>query len=165
MKEIKAPDSLEGIDLTKTIFLAGSIAMGKAINWQEQVVEALKDTNYIILNPRRDNWDSSWEQDITNPLFREQVEWELDAHSKANVVGMNFDPDTKCPITLLELGIFKTKPGLIVCCPEGFWRKGNVDIVCSKYKIKQVSDLEELIKVLLELQPKDKQEKNDEILL
>ncbi len=50
---------------------------------------------------------------------------------------MYFDPDTKSPITLLELGlIVRDKPTrLIVYCPEGFYRKGNVDIICRKYKI------------------------------
>jgi hypothetical protein len=34
---------------------------------------------------------------------------------------------------------------MIVCCPEGFWRKGNVDIVCSRYNVQQVQNIEELI--------------------
>jgi hypothetical protein len=34
---------------------------------------------------------------------------------------------------------------MIVCCPEGFWRKGNVDIVCKYYEVRQVATLEDLI--------------------
>lgn len=59
MKEIKAPNKIS--DAGHTIFLAGSIEMGKAENWQDKVVRLLKDKEVIIFNPRRDDWDSSWE--------------------------------------------------------------------------------------------------------
>ena len=40
----------------------------------------------------------------------------------------------------MELGLFAGRmPGkLIVYCPEGFWRKGNVDITCKYYGVRQV---------------------------
>lgn len=147
MKVIKAPQSLdfEG----RSVFLAGSIEMGKAVDWQIQITDALKDKNVTVLNPRRDDWDSSWKQDIENPQFREQVEWELAALEKADLIAMYFDPNTMSPISLLELGIFAPTGKLIVCCPEGFWRKGNVDIVCFKYKIKKASTLEGLTKQVI----------------
>ena len=147
MCEIKAPSSLSSIDFTKekTVFLAGSIEMGKAEIWQTKIASSLKDTDWIVLNPRRDDWDSSWVQTIENKQFREQVEWELEAQEKAQTIVMYFDPTTKSPITLLELGLFCFK-NLIVCCPEGFWRRGNVCIVCKRYGIKQVETIEELAK-------------------
>jgi len=37
---------------------------------------------------------------------------------------------------------------LIVVCPEGFWRKGNIDIVSDRYNIKQVATLEEAVEIL-----------------
>jgi len=37
---------------------------------------------------------------------------------------------------------------MIVICPEGFWKKGNVDIVCERYKVKQVEKLEEAIELI-----------------
>lgn len=72
MKVYKAPETgrIEG----RSVFLAGSIDQGKAINWQQQITDALQDTSLTILNPRRDDWDSSWEQDISNDQFREQVQ-------------------------------------------------------------------------------------------
>ncbi len=118
--------------------------MGKADEWQSRVVKAFENEKVIFLNPRRDDWDSSWVQSKDNAQFRKQVEWELTAQTLADVIVMYFDPTTKSPITLLELGLFRHKD-LIVCCPEGFWRKGNVDIVCEFYKIKQVADLTELV--------------------
>lgn len=61
---------------------------------------------------------------------------------------MYFDPKTKSPISLLELGLFARTGKLIVVCPKGFWRKGNVDIVCKRYEVKQVETIEEAIKYI-----------------
>lgn len=134
-----------------SVFLAGSIEMGKAVDWQTKMTNALSDLPVWVLNPRRDDWDSSWEQKKENAQFREQVEWELSAMESASVIAMYFDPATMSPISLLELGLHAdamnpvTKSKLIVCCPEGFWRKGNVDIVCEKYNIRMVDSIEALI--------------------
>jgi hypothetical protein len=119
-----------------TIFLAGSIGTGKADNWQELIGNELTDYDVRLLNPRRHDWDSSWEQSIDNPQFRQQVEWEMRGMDVADLIFFNFLPDTKAPITLLELGLQASgHTDIIVCCPDGFWRKGNVDIVCDKYAI------------------------------
>ena len=128
---IKAPNPLPL--LGKFVFTAGSIEMGKAENWQVKVEQALPDS-VTVLNPRRDDWDSSWVQDISNPEFYEQVTWELNGLSRANLVLMYFDPNTQSPISLLELGLMATtSKDMIVCCPPGFWRKGNVEIVCAAF--------------------------------
>lgn len=129
----------------RSVFLAGSIEMGKAEEWQDVVAKELEDVVGIILNPRRDEWDSSWVQSMDNPKFREQVEWELRAMEKASYIALYFDPNSKAAITLLELGIHTDSKKLIVACPEGFWRKGNVDIVCNRYDVPQVPDLDSLI--------------------
>ena len=144
MREIQAPNQIKWKVREELIFLAGSIEMGKAENWQEKIIKLLPKDPIVILNPRRDDWNSSWEQSIDNPLFSAQVNWELDAMEKAHIILMHFDPKTKSPITLLELGLFADSGKLIVHCPEGYWRKGNVDIVCQRYKIPQVQTLEEL---------------------
>lgn len=145
-KIIKAPGALR--IKGKAIFLAGSIEMGKAEPWQAKVENLLKNENVTILNPRRLDWDSSWTQSIDNPQFRQQVEWELDAQEKADIIAMYFDPKTKSPITLLELGIFAKSGKLIVCCPEGYWRKENVDITCKRYGVLQVNSIDSMIKLI-----------------
>ena len=142
MKEIQAPNSIITEDYT--VFLAGSIEMGKAINWQDQVKTILADTDIVVLNPRRDDWDSSWVQSKDHKQFRTQVEWELCALELADRIVMYFDVATKSPISLLELGLFARSGKLIVCCPDGFWRKGNVDIVCERYGIPMIEGLEEI---------------------
>ena len=150
MIEVKAPEVpvMSGI-LRKSIFLAGSIEMGTAENWQERLVRELSDMNHLVIyNPRRDDWDSSWEQTIDNEQFNEQVVWELKHLEKATVIPIYFSPGTKSPITLLELGLFARTGKAVVCCPEGFWRKGNVDIVCRDYAVEQVDTLDELVKAV-----------------
>lgn len=143
---IKPPYPLSGIDHQFSVFLAGSIEMGIAENWQERIERELRGKeNICILNPRRDDWDSSWRQEIGDPQFHEQVNWELNAMERADLIVFYFSPDTKSPVSMLELGLFARSGKILVCCPEGFWRKGNVDIVCERYNVKQVNDLETII--------------------
>ena len=127
------------------VFLAGSIEMGKARDWQQEVFEALADTELVVLNPRRDDWDSSWEQRASNPQFREQVEWELAGLERADLIAMYLEPSTMAPISLLELGLHARGGKIVVCCPEGYWRRGNVEVVCARYGIALVDTLAELI--------------------
>lgn len=63
---------------------------------------------------------------------------------------MYFDPNTKSPISLLELGLYATSKKLHVICPEGFWRKGNVDIICKKYDIPLYETINEFINKIFE---------------
>lgn len=142
---IKPPTPLSSVNTKRSVFLAGSIEMGQAEDWQTYVSKALMDEAIDLLNPRRDAWDNSWEQSIDNPLFREQVEWELEAQELATLIAMYFAPKTKAPITLLEFGLFAPSAKLLVCCPEGFWRKGNVEIVAQRYQIPMVNSLDHLI--------------------
>ncbi len=148
MKHIQAPHFVN--DKLATIFLAGSIEMGAAEQWQERCVEMLKDTGFTVLNPRRDDWDSSWEQSMNDPRFVEQVQWELQGLEGCEWAIVYFSPETKAPITLLELGFLaQLKPDYtIVVCPEGFWRKGNVDVVVDRYNMRYYKTLEEACKFL-----------------
>jgi hypothetical protein len=153
MKVITAP--YHNYDYS-SVFLAGSIEMGKAEQWQDRVIEGLKDTSWTILNPRRPDWDSSWEQSLDEPKFVEQVEWELENISDAFYVLMYFDPVTKSPISLMELGWVGglDKGNLLVVCPEGYWRKGNVDVFCQRNQIHQFKTLDEAIAHLIKFQHK-----------
>lgn len=145
MRIIKPPQFIP--NNLASVFLAGSIEMGVAENWQEKVERLLQDTGWVVLNPRRDDWDSTWEQKISNPKFFEQVNWELQGIEEAEKVILYFDPPTKSPISLLELGLIAGShpEKLIVVCLEGFWRKGNVDVICDRYRIKTAKTVEEAV--------------------
>ncbi|WP_343632136.1 nucleoside 2-deoxyribosyltransferase domain-containing protein [Fluviicola sp.] len=128
------------------IFLAGSIEMGKAENWQEKLEKELQSLGEIcVLNPRRDDWDTGWKQEMTNVPFYEQVNWELNGLEAADLIVCYFSPETQSPVTMLELGLFARSGKLVVCCPDGFWRKGNIDIVCEKYAIPMVESVNDLV--------------------
>lgn len=146
-KVIMAPDPLEPDG--PSVFLAGSIEMGKAEDWQAAAGKRLSDRGLTVYNPRRLNWDSSWEQSIDNEKFREQVEWELEALDQCTAVLMYFQPETKSPISLLELGLFAQSDKMVVVCPEGFWRKGNVDVVCARYGVPMFDTVDEAVSALL----------------
>ena len=137
-KVMKPPTPLPERFEPPAIFLAGSIEMDRAERWQDRLQDELADLNVLILNPRRDEWDASWRQEADEPQFREQVEWELAGQERCDLIVFYFAPETRSPITLLELGLAAGRKRALVFCPEGFWRKGNVDIVCGRHGIEQV---------------------------
>ncbi|MEO7093817.1 MAG: nucleoside 2-deoxyribosyltransferase domain-containing protein [Polyangiales bacterium] len=132
-----------------TVFLAGSIDMGAADDWQARLIARLGE-RVVALNPRRESWDASWRQSIDEPQFRQQVEWELDGLERADVIAMWFARDSKAPITLLELGLFARSGKVVVGCPGGFWRKGNVEVVCARYGSKLAGDWETFVGLLIQ---------------
>ena len=136
----------------KSVFLAGSIEMGKAEDWQSEIIDAVKDFNRVIYNPRRDSWDSTWIQSMDNPKFVEQVNWELDGLEGADLIIMNMIPGTMSPISQMEFGLYARSGKMVVYCPDGFWRKGNVDVMCEYYNIPQVEKFEELITLIKYMQ-------------
>lgn len=146
-KIVKPPHSIMkngGADLRK-VFLAGTIEMGESEDWQSTVTNLLSEQPITILNPRRDKWDPSEPQEFENAQFYQQVTWELNALDKADIIILNLLPESKSPISLLELGLYASSGKLLVCCPDGFWRKGNVDIVCERFNIPIYNNLDELL--------------------
>jgi len=131
------------------IFLAGSIENGKAIDWQTELTTFLNGYDVAIFNPRRDDWDASWQQSLENQQFVQQVQWEINHIQAAGLVVFYIQGGTMSPITLYELGLVSKdaaakNKAVIVYCEEGFWRKGNVDIVCNMFNIPAVKTFDEL---------------------
>lgn len=123
-------------DMSKNhVFLAGSIEMGKAEDWQSQMTQFFNELDWGVFNPRRDDWDSSWKQDFDNPQFFQQVSWELNALDVADFILLYLVPETLSPISLYEFGRYSQSGKIAVVCPEGFWRKGNIEIACHKDNI------------------------------
>ena len=133
---------------TVSVFLAGSIEMGEAEDWQVELPKKFENTSTTFYNPRRDEWDGSWKQEQANPQFNHQVNWEMNKLEECDVIFMYFSPETKSPISLLELGMHCNDRKMIVCCPDGFWRKGNVEIVCTRNNIPMFNTMEEAIGAL-----------------
>jgi hypothetical protein len=150
--QIIKPDSKEQTPkYSTTVFLAGSIEQGKCEDWQKRVEDELADYEVTIFNPRRDSWDASLGQRMSNPVFRQQVNWEMDRLDEAELILMYFSPETKSPISLLELGLHAKDEKLIVICPDGFWRKGNVEIVCYREGIPLFNELSDALTYITDL--------------
>lgn len=145
---ITPPNDINQIDTNKkTIFLAGSIEMWIAHNRQEIATEKLSD-NYNIYNPRRPDRDNSRKQDYDDVNFHQQVNRELDALAKSDFIIMYFDPNTKSPILLLELWLYADSKKIAICCPEWFWRRGNIEAIADRYNIPLFTDLNEIIEYI-----------------
>jgi hypothetical protein len=148
---IKSPALVHPNVNIRYVFLAGSIEMGLAENWQDKLIRKMKFEFFpktIVLNSRRDDWDSSWKQDYNDPKFYEQVNWELDMLDMCDIIVMYFDPATKSPVSLLELGLHAKSGKLLVVCPDGFWKKGNVEIVCRRHGIPMYTNMDVLMREL-----------------
>jgi hypothetical protein len=128
-----------------SVFLAGSIEMGNAVQWQGLLATMLSPLPITVTNPRRGEWDPAATQEAKNDAFRHQVEWELSALEKVDVICFFFDVNTKSPVTLLELGLWAHSGKVVVCCDRRFWRAGNVHIVCERYNIPYVESFGELV--------------------
>lgn len=144
MKEFKPPQQIDSNGL-KSIFLAGTIDMGDSEDWQAVVSREFLNLDVNIFNPRRAEWDSSWEQSFENPQFYQQVNWELSALERADIIILYLAGASKSPISLLEMGLHAKEGKLVVYCPDEFYRSGNVQIVCDRYKIPLYKDLDEVI--------------------
>jgi hypothetical protein len=153
MKLYTAPQHVPNEDFFTTsskIFLAGSIEQGKAKMWQDEVIEALSDTDVVVFNPRREKWNPDLPQTPDNPEFDQQVKWELMHINFSDVVFFFFQEGTMSPISLLELGlVLGSGKNAVVVCEPGFWRRGNVEITCDVHEVQVYGSLEEGIETLL----------------
>jgi hypothetical protein len=146
-REIQAPHEVHYEAFSGSVFLAGTIEMNKATKWQGKMVEQLKDLPVAILNPRRDDWDPSWGQTPDDARFNEQVKWELDGLDRVDVVALYFEAGTISPICLQEHGYLAgtRAEDVVVCCPEDFWRHGNVEMLSERLGMKLVRTYGEMV--------------------
>ena len=118
------------LDYTRhRVYLAGST---KGINWQHTFIQKLSGLDVDVFNPRTN---------LTDGLFG----WEIDHLNVATVIALYFDPKDPSPSGLLTLGMFAKTDRLIVCCPNTFHKKGDVDIICEREDIHTVETLDLLI--------------------
>jgi hypothetical protein len=137
-----------------TVFTAGSIEMGKAVNWQPLMVDLLGPLPITVCNPRKGKWDQTITQQAKDAFFKQQVVWELGALEQADVICFFFDVLTKSPVSLLELGLWAASGKVVVCCGDAYWKSGNVHLTCERYGVpyvKTFNDLVPKVKEMLEL--------------
>jgi hypothetical protein len=111
------------LDYTRhRVYLAGST---HGYDWQGQFVKEL-------FNPRTS---------FSDGLFG----WELDHLNIATVIALHFDLEDPSPSGLLTLGMFAKTDRLIVSCPNAFYKKADVDIICEREDILRVDSLDLLV--------------------
>jgi Nucleoside 2-deoxyribosyltransferase like len=113
MRAVQCPAEAEPRDGERSLFLAGGIS--NCPDWQSELLELLSDTDWLLINPRREDFDSS------NPAMTEaQIAWEHRHLRLATAIAFWFPPQTLCPITLYELGAWSMtqKPLFIGVDPQ-----------------------------------------------
>ncbi|KAI1331463.1 hypothetical protein F5Y16DRAFT_360012 [Xylariaceae sp. FL0255] len=146
---IHAP-SEEPVTGVKSVFLAGTTTAVGNIDWREKLSASLQSHSITIFNPNRPDWDSTWREDVSFTPFREQVLWELDKQEKADLVVVYFHPATVAPISLLELGLSARVPGKVIAvAPEGYAKRGNVQLVCQKFGVDFLEDIDNLHETII----------------
>lgn len=131
------------------IFIGGSIEMGKAPDWQAAVADKIAFLPIAAFNPRRIHWDLNWKQDIKDKNLHHQMDWEMTNLDKADLIILYLHPNTISPVSLMELGRYSQSGKLIVCCPEGYHRRGNVQYMCRKDNVLLLDDFDELVKTTI----------------
>lgn len=126
---IEAPNN-EKIYRTRSIFLGGGITGCE--DWQTKVIQAIKQIDLAIINPRRKRFDvAQWSES------EKQIRWEHRYLRQCSQVVFYFPPETVCPITLFELGAalerrLHTAPNdrqdLFIACHPDYARKADVGV-------------------------------------
>lgn len=137
------------LDYTRhRVYLAGST---QGDNWQSTFINRMAGLDVDVFNPRSVCIDG---------LFG----WELDHLNIATVIALYFDPKDPSPSGLLTLGMFAKTDRLIVCCPNTFHKKADVDIICNREDIFVVDSLDALIEnTIARISPQRKYQNEYEI--
>jgi hypothetical protein len=147
MKQVIYPPTRRLADpLNVSVFLAGSIDMGSARDWQTDLINRFHDHEDLsFYNPRRPEGFAG-KQSLENDMFVEQVNWEIDNLRTADIVVMYITASSQAPISLLEFGYCmghdKIK-NIVVAVEPGYWRRGNIEVMCNRYSIPLFEDLDD----------------------
>jgi len=124
-----------------SVFLAGAIDMGSAIDWQSEVITKLLGIdNLVIVNPRRPNF--------TPDTLDEQIHWELSALEQVDRIMMWFPKNAKAPISFFEAGLYLQSKKLFVGAEDEFYRRRNLEITCARYSVNLFNTLDGLISAI-----------------
>lgn len=122
MRYIEALENLESPQSQPSLFLAGGIT--DCPDWQQALVQMLRDTDLILLNPRRANFP------MADPTAAsQQIDWEHKHLRLADAISFWFCAEAMQPITLYELGAWSmTDKPLFVGVHPDYSRRQDVEI-------------------------------------
>lgn len=152
--QVIRPEDEDKHPIGKKVFLAGTIDDGISRDWQSastflmtKILSAAKDDT-TFYNPRRRHWNP----EASEEEIEKQIRWEIHKMDDSDIILMNFLPESKSPITLLELGHYVGKKKMIVACPKEFYRYTNVRVMCDIFGIELVhSEAEAMLALIQEL--------------
>lgn len=130
MKVLTPKDDLNNLkDEEFKIFLAG----GMGSPWRAELISKLDDLpNLVIMDPSIDDWETTvGEQSADNPKFVKQTDWERDGLAASDVQVFHFDASSEAPVSLLELGLFKTT-NTILCVKDGYKHSGHIHLIARR---------------------------------
>ena len=128
-----------------SLFLAGGIT--GCPDWQKEMIEKLKDSPLVLLNPRR----ASFPIEERNAA-REQIEWEHIHLRKATAIAFWFPCETLNPIVLYELGAWSmTEKKLFVGVHPDYQRMQDVQIqtALARPDVQVVMSIDELARQIV----------------
>jgi len=131
----------------KVLFLAGGIT--NCPDWQQEMRQKLADTEWVLLNPRREHFP------IHDPgAALAQITWEYEHLRMATAILFWFPCETICPIVLYELGAWSmTAKPLFVGVHPDYSRRRDVEIQTGLVRpdVALVYSLEELARAVREV--------------
>lgn len=140
------------------VFLRGTTTASGSADWRSTLASRLRDSfddatqGISILNPARDDWDSSWRKDFSDPRWAEQFAWEQDMLERADLVVVLLHGVTAAPVSLLELGLVARWGNAVVCVLDGYPKAGYVEALCVRLQLRLTRSEEALAaRVVLEL--------------
>jgi hypothetical protein len=147
MQILTPDDDLEKMDRTKcSIFLGGTMSP-----WREEVIELLsaQGMDIIILDPTVKDWEERiGDEDADNPAFTKQTDWEHLGIIMADIEVFFYDDTSVAPITLFEMGMYKTKES-IIHLSDGYEKAGYIKYVSRRFGLPVVKSVKELAQLIM----------------
>lgn len=142
-----------------SIFLGGSIEMGRAELWQPRVAPLFLDAGISVLDPRRDDWDPNLTQDpAVGSVFERQVSWELEnIIDRVDLVFFRIcGGETTAIISMLEMGItLEMRKPIVIQADPDYMRYGNIVITARKYNVPVFNDVDAAVAQALDVMCND----------
>ncbi len=129
----------------KLVFLAGSMCIDKEDNWRKNVIKNYAN-DFDFIDPTNENHNL-----LNDSLMKKHINWELEGLELSDIIFMNLLPESKSPISMVELGLYARSNKLIICCPENFYQYRYINALAKKYNVTLFSELDKGIQYLKKL--------------
>lgn len=121
MEHIQPPTKWKRVPGQPAVFLAGGIS--KCPNWQRELTKMLATTNYAVLNPRREHFNTN-----DHHAAELQIQWEFEHLRKADLISFWFCKETIQPIALFELGAWSPSEKITIGIEPGYSRETDIRV-------------------------------------